>query len=109
MATFSIIMEMIPGEAYSRMVEPIEADNIDLAWEAARRRWYNSPLEEQNRKTITRAGGQISVTPQIVDIKEGEYVLPEIMQAPAPEITTPPETEPVSKPEEDSVPQPEAT
>jgi hypothetical protein len=82
MATFSIIMEMVPGEAGSRMVEPIEADNIDNAWELARARWYNSPLEEQNRKIITRAGTQLSVTPQIVDIKAGEYTLPEVVQAP---------------------------
>jgi hypothetical protein len=75
------------------MVEPIEADNIDLAWEAARARWYNSPLEEQNRKIVMRAGAQISVTPQIVDIKEGEYVLPEI-------VLTPAETEPQEAPQE---------
>jgi hypothetical protein len=98
MATFSIIMEMIPGEARSRMVEPIEAENIDLAWEAARARWYNSPLEEENRKTITRAGGQITVTPQIVDIKEGEYVLPvEEPVAPAEETVAEP-TDPVTQP-----------
>jgi hypothetical protein len=86
-------MEMIPGEAGSRMVEPIEADNIDDAWDKARARWYNSPLEEQNRKTIMRSREQISVTPQIVDIKEGEYVLPEIVPTPA-------ETEPQETPQE---------
>jgi hypothetical protein len=116
MATFSVIMEMVPGEAHARMVEPIEADNIDHAWELARKRWYNSPLEEQHRKTVMRGSSQISVTPQIVDIKEGEYTLPEVMQAPLDlvaeaiaqkaetevELEGEPEAEPVPHPEQEA-------
>jgi hypothetical protein len=96
MTIFSIIMEMIPGEARSRMVEPIEADDIDDAWHKARARWYNSPLEEQHRQEIVGPGGtKMSVTPQIVDIKEGEYMLPDLESAPVSS-----ESEPAPEPQE---------
>jgi hypothetical protein len=79
-------MEMIPGDAHTRMVEQIEADSVDQAWDKARARWYKSELEEQNRKTIIIPVAGVlehrSVTPQIADIKEGEYVLP--VEVPAP-------------------------
>jgi hypothetical protein len=106
---FSVIMEMIPGDVPSRLVDPIEADNLEHAWALARAKWYNSPLAEQNRKilNVPLASGEmkhVSVVPQIVDIKEGEYVLPVVEVAQTVESSN---TEPVSEPTPTPEPVPE--
>jgi hypothetical protein len=111
MTTFTIIMEMIPGEVRTRMVEPIEADSIEHAWALARARWYKSALEEQNRKMIAVPDGEtmkhISVTPQIVDIKEGMYKLPDLGLETPPKLATNGGEQPGSEPAPKEEPAPE--
>lgn len=105
MAKFSAIIEMIPGDATSQRVESVEAESMNEAWDKERARWYNSPLAQEH--TIEKRippGVSMFVSPQIVDIKEGDYKLePQATVVKKPEPV--PEEEPV---EEEPVPEEEA-